>query len=446
MRRLRALVFPLSVVLAISLADVTYAQFRKGLGRGTLEATLKRRRPPKVVITGTAIKVEVVAQTNGHDNVAQRFATALETQLLANDSRLRTGAASPETIVFCTITRLDLKQTPGQRQVQVNRRVGTKRVYNEKKKAYDEEPNYQLVHETQRYTDVRGDLAVSVQVRDRKTGATLDSQTFSPSYAVEFPADTTPPDKTQVEQSLIDQSVRLAVQRLTPTYEPVEVLLARPNDQVDELNRLGQAGLWARMLEQLELMKPIGDPRKEAYRLYNVGVANEALAYATDDLATSRKLLEQASSFYGKALELKPDEKYFREPQVRIADGIAAYAELDRQRGIIAQAESNSNANQSGPSGARDLVSSEKSAFTNRDVIDLVASGLDESNLLGAIKEAGAVNFDLSPGGLKQLLGAKVSNKVIAAMRAKQDGPKPKAAPSTPKTVISKPRPPGVTD
>jgi hypothetical protein len=57
--------------------------------------------------------------------------------------------------------------------------------------------------------------------------------------------------------------------------------------------------------------------------------------------------------------------------------------------------------------------------MSNQDVIDLRAAGLDDANLLAAIADAPAVAFDLSPAGLKALLGAKVSNKVIGAMRAR---------------------------
>jgi len=49
----------------------------------------------------------------------------------------------------------------------------------------------------------------------------------------------------------------------------------------------------------------------------------------------------------------------------------------------------------------------------------LRAAGLDEENLIAAINSAKAVSFDLSPAGLKTLLGAKVTNRVITAMRAR---------------------------
>jgi hypothetical protein len=55
--------------------------------------------------------------------------------------------------------------------------------------------------------------------------------------------------------------------------------------------------------------------------------------------------------------------------------------------------------------------------LTNQDVIDLRVAGLDDDNLIAAITDAKAVRFDLSAAGLKTLLNAKVSNRVIAAMR-----------------------------
>ena len=58
--------------------------------------------------------------------------------------------------------------------------------------------------------------------------------------------------------------------------------------------------------------------------------------------------------------------------------------------------------------------------MTNSDVIDLRKAGLDDDNLIAAIKDASATKFDLTPAGLKVLLSAKVTNRVITAMREKQ--------------------------
>lgn len=407
----------------------THAQFRKGLTQQTIQVVLNRRQPPKVLIVGTNIKVEVISQAKGRDNIAERFKTTLETQILANDTRLRTGEPQPDTVIACTISRLETKQAAGSRQVQVSKKTGEKQVTNSKTGKTETEPVYTLVSETQTFTTVRGDLAVAVQVRERKSNATLDSQTFSPNYNNEFLAGNTPPDDAQVEQLLIASAVQQIAKRLTPTREAVTVMLGRPTDQIDELNKLAQAGLWGRMVEQLEVMKPLPDPKKEAYRLFNIAVGDEALAYSSDDLGTSAKLLQQASNLYGKALEMKPDEKYFLTPQSRIEASLTAYSELTHQQETLAAARAAPAAQpqapvavaSASPDGARDLApgKSPLGAMTNKDVIDLVTAGLDDENMLAAIKDAKEVTFDLSVTGLKQLAAAKVSNRVIAAMRAK---------------------------
>jgi len=417
-----------SVVVAVALGNPprAEAQFRKGLTQQKTEVTLNRKHPPTVLITGTAIKVEVVSQTNGRENIAQRFKSTVETRLLAGDARLRVETAQPDTLIMCTISRLDTKQSAGQRQVQVSKKTGTKQVWNAKKKAYETQDVYSTVNETQHFTAVQGDLAVAVQVQDRVSGASIDSQSFTPTYTREFLAGTTPPDQSRVEQLLIDSAVEQVMRRLTPTTEPVTVMLARP-DAIDEINKLGQAGLWNRMLEQLEQIPPLKDPKKEAYRLFNLGVAREAMAYSSEDIPTSKKLLEQASSLYGRAIEMKVDEKYFQTPQIRIQEGIAAYAQLERQQAIIAAAAAAKQAadSASSKSGARALTTTppattKPAAFGNKDVVELVAGGLDEASLLDAIKNAKTVAFDLSPEGYKQLLAGKVSAKVMAAIRARQ--------------------------
>ena len=38
--------------------------------------------------------------------------------------------------------------------------------------------------------------------------------------------------------------------------------------------------------------------------------------------------------------------------------------------------------------------------MSNQDVIDLRSAGLDDDNLIAAVKDAQAVSFDLSPAGL----------------------------------------------
>jgi hypothetical protein len=395
-----------------------------------------------VLITATNVKLEAVSEVNGTATLADRFRSSLESQLLTTDARLK-SSAQPETVISCTILRLESNQTAGSRQVQVTKQVGTKQEYNEKKHIYETKPNYQLVSETQAYTTVRGDMSVALKVREPKTGEVIGTETLAATFNKEYPANTAPPNRDQVEQMLMDEAIRQGVAALATTREPVKVLLAKPNDAIERLNKLAESGLWPRILEQLEAMPPLSDRKKEAYRLHNIGVAKEAIAYQTDDLATSRKLLDEASAHYWKAIEFKTDEKYFRDPATRIAESIAGYAELQRQQELIASAEVDrarqsdrrsappaARSNASAPARGNAPAASKSEAFTNQDVIDLVGSGIDETNLLATIKDAKDVSFDLSPAGLKQLLAGKVSNRVITAMRTKQGA---SAAPAPPK-------------
>ena len=73
-------------------------------------------------------------------------------------------------------------------------------------------------------------------------------------------------------------------------------------------------------------------PDEDAYRLYNIGVAYEALAYQAEDPKSAMKYLDEAAIDYGKAIDAKPEEKYFLEPQKRIEDAIAHYRELEEQK------------------------------------------------------------------------------------------------------------------
>jgi hypothetical protein len=60
-------------------------------------------------------------------------------------------------------------------------------------------------------------------------------------------------------------------------------------------------------------------------------VAYEALAYQADDEATAMKYLDEAAINYGKAIDAKPAEKYFLEPQKRIEIAIEHYKKLEDQ-------------------------------------------------------------------------------------------------------------------
>lgn len=437
------------VVFSIDRAE---AQFRKGFTQQTTDVTLKRKRPPKVYLMATDIAVKATAQTRETQALAERLATSLQAELISGDSRLK-PSAEPGTIISCGIGRSEVTTDWGSRRVTVRRRTGEKQVLDSKTGKYRTEDVYTNVEETQRFQTVTGQINITYQAAD-KSGAVLDSDSLSGSYKAEFINGDGAPTAGAVEQILLQRIVSQIVPRLVPTFEGVKVMLGRPNDQVDDVNKLAEAGLWQQALQRLETMKPIQDKNKEPYRVFNIGVANEALAYQAPDVASAKTFLEQAALKYAAALEMKPDEKYFRDPQMRIDTSIAAYKTLEQQQAaydqIVRTAQENAakalTAKQEAAARESELAAAKTSGgrsldgktdpdtLTNADVIDLAKGGLDQQNMVATINGAKLVQFDLSPAGLKQLLSNGVTNQLIVVMRTKQQlttAKKPAAAPAT---------------
>jgi hypothetical protein len=168
--------------------------------------------------------------------------------------------------------------------------------------------------------------------------------------------------------------------------------------------------LWQRALETFETATPFPKPEEDAYRLYNVGVAYEALAYAATDEKMTMKYLDQAAINYGKAIDAKPAEKYFVEPQKRIETAIAHYKELEQEQARVAQ----------------DAANPAPKALTNAQVIAMVKSGVDDATIIQAIRGANLVDFDLSAAGQHTLTSSGVSVRVLTAMKT-QAAKKPPA-------------------
>ena len=61
--------------------------------------------------------------------------------------------------------------------------------------------------------------------------------------------------------------------------------------------------MWERALETFETATPNPKPTEDAYRLYDTGVAYEALAYKAEDPKAAMKYLDEAAIDYGKAID-----------------------------------------------------------------------------------------------------------------------------------------------
>ena len=427
--------------LCINLSSTAYGQFSGMLG-SKMDVMLKRKNQPQVYIMDPTISVRVKSMVATQSDYSRQMASILESELISRDDRLKPDPNNPETIISCDITRLESEDKWELRHTRESRKTGERQEWNDKKKKYETKPVYQEVEVTRNYKVVTGAINVSYQVKSVRTGLVLDSDTFPVNYQQEFLDGNNAPSSSDVDNLLIRKVVYSIIPRLVTTEESVKVLLAQKD--LKDISRLGEAGLWQKMVEALEMMQPFKDTKKESYRLYNIGLGYEALAYQAEDLATTRKFLDKSSALYNQAIEMKPDEKYFREPQKRIESAILQYKKIEDQRIAYAKAKAlkeQEEAMRQRPEppkvvadnrGSKDITKSEGQQpikadspngdrpLTNQDVINMASNGLDEANLVAAIKQATSVKFDLRPDAILNLLHNKVSNTVIANMRARQ--------------------------
>jgi hypothetical protein len=437
---------------------VSSSALGQGFGTTKKKITLHRKLPPTAHLNGSAINVQVVAH-NIQGDVATDLGNMLETELLKDDQRLRSEDKHPDSIITCTIT--EYSQPQAQTSTQTTYVPGSKK------------PQQQAVT---RYTGI---LKVAYQAKDAHSGRSLDSDNVTAKYDDTYNqyGSTTkgitgtlssgwnklkhghlegdaPPTSAELRDQLLGDVVSQIASRLVNTDEQVEVLLAR--GKLDDANKLAEANLWTRNLEALETMTPFPGKEDDAYRLYNVGVAYEALAYGSEDPKAAQKYLQEAAINYGKAIDDKPAEKYFLQPQNRIDTAIAHYKKLRDQPSTIVAADRGSTSS-SGDSTAKSAKSgrttnstsgatkgsSTKSTasdagtsttakatppatkkpagppLTNDQVIQMAKAGLDEDNIIETIKSAGAVNFDLSVDGQVKLAQNGVKGKVLTAMKTK---------------------------
>ena len=432
----------------------------QGFGTSKKKVTLHRKLPPAAHLNGSAINVQVTGH-NFQTADANDLRSMLEAELLKNDHRLHAEDKHADSIIACVIT--EYVPPTAQSSTHSTYVPGSKK---------------QNVETVTRYSGI---LKLAYTAKDAHSGRTLDSANITAKYDDEFNqygstnkgitdnlssqwnklkrgkfTGDKPPTAGELRDVLFSDAVSQISARLVNTDEPVEVLLAR--GKLDDANRLAEASLWTRNLEALETMTPFPNKEDDAYRLYNIGVAYEALAYGSEDPKAAQKYLQEAAINYGKAIDDKPSEKYFMEPQKRIDTAIAHYKTLREQPKTVAATDAprssppddmtaksqkpattasvpgasrgtgaksaSSNSNAGTPAVAKSVAPPAPKKpngppLTNDQVIQMVKAGVAEENVIDTIKSAGTVNFDLSPDGLIKLAQNGVKGKVVTAMQSK---------------------------
>ena len=410
----------LIALIAVTLAGVEAgAQFRRGILADGAEIMLFPAVPPALLLPAGTFQVEVKNQSTEPARLLTRLDEAITTQMAENDARLKIAEGKPEIQVVATLTEWTLSRRRGTRYVSETRQIGTKQVTDKNGKTKTE-PVYEYGRNKPTVID---DGAATVRMEVRRGTAILADETARFTYHDDRLAEEGSRPTTEVEDTMLDRAAQRAAGLVTPAREPVRVLLAR-SDEVDKLNDLARSRKWNEWRAALQETRPHRDPKKDAYRLHNIGVAHEALAYEATSEDETQRLITEAAAFVQQAINARKDEKYFGEAFSRISANSLGYTRLRTMRASVGMRQSTAAAPVAAPAAEKVQLAAKSpvktTVMTNSDVIDLRKAGLDDDNLIAAIKDASAAKFDLSPAGLKALLGAKVSNRVITAMRERK--------------------------
>ncbi len=408
----------------------------QSFGAAKEKVVLQRKLPALTHLNGVTVKVKVT----GHDDqsdLAHDLQALLETELLKDDSHLRSDETNASSVITCQITD-----------------------YSHPRPTVTSRPSLSVsksikgMQKNQSYTRVTGSLSLSFQAK-ASSGQMIISDNVTAKYDEEFDSSGTdsshgimgsmtgslkrvtgqgsseqlnPPTDAELRSRLMEEVVNQIASHVVNTDEKVDVFLAKQKGALEDGDKEAVAGLWERALETFETAPPLTKPDDEAYRLYNIGVAYEALAYKAEDPKSAMKFLDQASINYGKAIDAKPSEKYFLDPQQRIEIAIVHYKKLESEKSAQAEAEAAAEKAKapepaSNPARASAPAPVAKASgprgLTNAQVIAMVKAGMDDDTVAQAVRASKAANFDLSDAGQQDLTTNGVSATIVKAMKAR---------------------------
>jgi hypothetical protein len=307
-----------------------------GQGFGSLKKTivLERRLPAAVKLPGNAFNVKATAekpQDQCEKLAADKLQSMVETSLIRFNSQLELNPDKPDTLIALKVLICNAVAT----QEHDTQLIG--------KKKGQQQPSG---------VKVNGHLQVTYQARTR-AGKFVDAEPIDVKYSHDFnqvngaisetrkilgkiprpgakhkdeEGEDQPHTMEDVIEILVDRAAQHVAARLVNTNERVTISLAR--GALDQNNRYAEAGQWTRFVEGLEAMPPLPHMDDDAYRLYNIGVGDEALGYKAESPASAKRYFEQAVIQYRKAGEANPQEKAFIEPVNRIEIALEHYKQL----------------------------------------------------------------------------------------------------------------------
>lgn len=311
------------------------------------EATLKRLLPASVSLNQKRIKVVALAAVS--TKVSEELLTILKTKLITaiqKDNRFVLDERNPETVLKFTVTNY-----------------------------YVEERKIAGTAQVPPCTFYTGKIEVSYQAVEVGTEAPIDSENLEHAIIEDEPkkgginvpllhktSNTCGTEgkgtANEARDNLVDAIVKQMSKRAAPFEE--ELTVPVPGGKLEALSALAVSQRWGKLLEEAEKTEPLPKPPDDAYRLYLIGLADEALAYqdARDageleknrrgdttsdkakqaiaqedqDFKDAQTYLDKAGKAYKDALQAKPGEKEFRTPDARLEQAVKLYETINRHK------------------------------------------------------------------------------------------------------------------
>ena len=367
------------------------------------QIVLERTLPPLAPLGNRTVSVAIQPVTNLPSSLTTELEGAIEGFLTRSNSHPRLIATTPEVLLFCTVTSYSAPH--------LDTKIANQATYWAADGSITVVVRVVAVHGMQMLAS--GTVTGSYVDQGDTSNLSMEGLRIHPKRPEPVPNETT------IGNRVIANAAQQIASYVVDTTEKVPVYLAR-GGALDGADKLAVGRLWNRYLEALELITPQSEPRKEAYRLYDLGVANEALGYQTQDAKAATKYLEKASNDYGKALDTQPGEKFFLEPQQRIMAALLHY-----QHPVTAPGGNTPTEPAPTPDPHAVPAANHGAAVTNEDVLSMLEYHMDEGNIIDNIQSAAAVRFDLSVPAQLQLMKSGLTSKELSAMkkRAQKDVP-----------------------
>ncbi|MBV9300967.1 MAG: hypothetical protein JOY62_00220 [Acidobacteriaceae bacterium] len=325
----------------------------QGFGKVKKSVTLERKLPAAVTLRGPSFVVKASAANQQNKEVGDKLQQVIETDLAKYNHDLYVSE-KPDTVITVNVLNFNVPQPipvksqsdmpltlPGKKNKQQQSQQ------NQGPTAYKYTGTltaaYQAKTSAGRFLDAEN-ITVNFSQTYTAQGSKDDNAMNKAVQAVKMPwnklhhkqaqakedepGEQAPHTVGDVEQILMARMTERIAARLVNTDEKVDVLLAKGGD-LDAANKYADAEQWTPMIEALKTMNPFPSKEQDAYRLYNIGVANEALGYKAETPAAAKRYLEEASIEYGKAIDANPSERYFLEPQNRIQTALEHFKKLN---------------------------------------------------------------------------------------------------------------------